>query len=429
MAALFSVSIFVGAALLFLVEPMFARMVLPLLGGAPAVWNTCVVFYQAALFAGYLYAHLTSQYLSLRIQAVVHVVLLLCAAVVLPLAIGADARPPAGSHPSAWVLLMLLTTVGPPFVVLAATGPLFQRWLSVLQRGKSQGPYWLYAASNLGSLLALLSYPFVIEPLLGLRAQSRAWAAAYAAFVLLTAACAAVLWMRNGALDALGPVASDGPASAGASSDTRSWLGARLRWLGLAAVPAMLMLSVTTFISVDIAAIPLLWVVPLALYLVTLVIAFADTQVIPAWLVRLVFPLGVIGTIALVLADTAAPMRYAVVGHMGCFGIIALACHLQLAAQKPAPAHLTEYFLWVSAGGAIGGIFNTLVAPQLFVTPIEYPLAAIGACLLFPAIKPWPERWPQRAVAIAVTTLPLLLVVGLTAAVRRFGGHVPDSGV
>lgn len=438
--ALFATAVFVSAALLFLVEPMFARMVLPLLGGAPAVWNTCVVFYQSALFGGYLYAHLIGQRLGLRTQALVHLAVLAGAAAVLPFAI--ESTPPAAANPSWWVFRLLLTTVGLPFLALSATGPLLQRWFSAPgsapnsapNSAASRDPYWLYAASNLGSLLALLAYPFAIEPLLGLRDQRLVWAWAYGGFVLLAGLCVLTIWrtpagpvdVATGSSPARVGNVAPGFSPANHESSEDLW-AARLRWLGLSMIPSTLMLSVTTFMSTDIASVPLLWIAPLSVYLVTLVIAFADRQFIPAVLLDLAFPLAVIGVVALILAENALPARFAVPGHMACFGVIALACHVRLAAERPVVSRLTEFYLWAAAGGAIGGIFNSLVAPSLFVTPLEYPLAAIAACLLFPGTIGWPAALRQRIGAVLATALPAILLVSLTVVVRRGQPWLPDS--
>ena len=408
---LFSIAVFLSASLLFLVEPMFARMVLPKIGGAPAVWNTCVVFYQLALLGGYGYAHLLASRATSRVQVIVHLAVLLTAIVVLPLHVDAAWVPPVSENPAGAVMLLLLRSLGLPFFALAASGPLLQRW-SVSRRGATD-PYTLYAASNAGSLVALLAYPFAIEPALRLQQQAAMWSVGYGLFVALAGACGYML-VRTPSVARAGTAAA--PA-ASTPSDER-WQE-RLEWLALALVPSSLMLSVTTFISTDIAAIPLLWIVPLAIYLLTLIVAFADRQVIPRRAIDIGFPMSVIAIVMLALGgNSMLPIRIVIPAHMAAFAIVALACHRALAARRPESARLTEFYLWVAAGGAAGGLFNTLIAPRLFVTPLEYPLTAIATCLLFPAVGASPATRSRVALRVATTLVPVTLLVVLTLAVR-----------
>ena len=437
---LFAVTALLGAFLLFLVEPMFARMVLPLLGGAPAVWNSCLVFYQLALLGGYLYAHAVGKR-PLKQQVLLQAVLLAAAAVVLPIAVRGSAPPPS-ANPIGWVFSILVVSLGLPFVVLATTGPLLQRWFSSLGPWASSRVYSLFAASNIGSFVALLGYPFLVEPMLRLRSQSLWWTTGYAVYAVLMLACGAVAW-RRGTLDAPAPepapvpVAIVTPArrSKAAQADDAAEeeddpTAARMRWLGLAAVPSTLMMSVTTFISTDVASMPLLWVVPLALYLLTFVLAFAERQLIGRRLIAWLFPAAVVLTVALVMAPPEFPMTLTAL-HLASFFVIALACHTALADSRPPAESLTEFYLWLSAGGAVGGLFNTLVAPLLFVNPFEYPLAALSACLLLPnALTGGSEtvRTAARQVASFVAVaLPVLLVVVLVPVVQAYDRQLPDS--
>jgi len=415
---LFPSAVFLSAALLFLVEPMFARMVLPKLGGAPAVWNTCVAFYQTLLLAGYAYAHLLANRLGVRTQIGVHLAIMALAALSMPVGVDATWTVDAAEHPSLTVIRWLVRGLGLPFFVLSASGPLFQHWFA-LRHGAASNPYRLYAASNAGSLLALLAYPAVIEPLLRLRAQTQLWTWGYAALVLAAAWCGATAWHAT-------PIPrrprGDAPSDSGLS-----WV-ARLRWVGLALVPSSLMLSVTTFISTDIAAIPLLWVVPLAIYLATLIVAFADRGVSLHTTTRVLLPIAIITIVALVVSERVVPVRIAIAAHMGAFALAAWGCHQQLAALRPAVAHLTEFYLWMSAGGALGGAFNTFLAPALFKTPLEYPLVAIAACGLFIAPRPEPSTATARLRAIALTVAPALLIVVLSPLSHRVGwDFLPES--
>lgn len=402
---------------MFLLEPMFARMLLPKLGGAPAVWNTCVVVYQVLLLSGYYVSHLlATRVSSLRNQALLYSLLLLAGCVVLPIGIAEQWAPPATENPVRAVFALLLGALGVPFLAMAATGPILQRWY-VAVSGNASDPYALYAASNVGSLAALLAYPFVVEPRLSLRQQATLWSGGYLALCAVGLTCAAVT-ARVGRSDA----AVETPRT---SSDGDLWSN-RFEWLGLALVPSTLMLSVTNFISTDIAAIPLLWIIPLAIYLGTLIVAFNGRTLVPPALLSFALPLAVMGVVALVLGgNSILGVRYAVVSHMAGFAVTALACHTALAARRPEASRLTEFYLWVAAGGALGGIFNTLVAPRLFVTPIEYPLAAIATCLLFSSKES--ARSSSPVFKVATTLLPAVLLLLLTVGIRRLDGWLPGS--
>ncbi|HEX7885621.1 MAG TPA: spermidine synthase, partial [Phenylobacterium sp.] len=262
--ALFVLTVFTSAALVFLVQPMVAKLVLPLLGGSPSVWNTSMAFFQLALLAGYFYAHLLQRIGSMRGQAITHMAALIVAALALPLRVNALAGPPSSEHPNVWLLTVLTLSIGAPFAILSATAPLVQAW-HARTVGVSQGkePYVLYAASNLGSLIALLAYPIVVEPLTSLASQRYGWGAAYGVFVLIIGTlAAAVSGAGSGAVEQT-------PSAAPAPS-----LQQRAVWVTLAAIPSSLMLGVTTHITTDVASAPFLWVVPLALYLVTFIVAF-----------------------------------------------------------------------------------------------------------------------------------------------------------
>ncbi|MGE3521035.1 MAG: spermidine synthase, partial [Vicinamibacterales bacterium] len=427
----FSLAAFLGAALLFLLEPMFARMVLPLLGGAPAVWNTCLVFYQLALLAGYLYAHVIGERLPIRRQVLAHAALLVLAAATLPVGVHGAAGTSASSHPALWVFRLLVLSLGLPFFVLATTGPLLQRWFASLRR-PSADPYSLFAASNAGSFAALLGYPLLVEPAAGLRGQSAAWMAAYLVFVGLMIACGGRAWVAASSPAAPQTAAREERTARRrlredpTGTDDEVW-PARIRWLGLAAIPSTLMMSVTTFISTDIAAVPLLWVVPLALYLLTFVVAFADRQFVSRRLLGRLFPAAVVLLVALALAPPIYP-AIVVALHLAGFTIVALACHMELAAIRPPARRLTEFYLWVAGGGAAGGLFNALIAPVVFVNPFEYPLAAISACLLLPESTRPSRHDPVRQIGRwLATALPALLVVATVLLVQRVERGLPED--
>jgi len=376
---LFSLTVFVSAALLFTVQPMFAKLALPLLGGTPAVWNTCMVFFQAVLLIGYAYAHVVTAVLGLRGQVALHLALVLITLLALPVAIPDGWSPPAQQSP-VWSLLMLLVVaLGSPFLVVSTTAPLAQKWFAGTDHPLARDPYFLYAASNVGSLAALLAYPTLIEPNLRLADQSRLWAFGYVVLTGLLVGCGAVLSRSRGA------VATGGPATAASISPVTGNAGAalrRARWVLLAFVPSSLMLGVTTYLTTDVAPMPLLWVVPLAVYLLTFVIAFGQRACVPGQGMRRLLPILMLPLTLTMAFKAIGPLWVLALLHIVTFFVISMVCHGELARSRPAPAQLTEFFLWVAVGGVLGGIFNALLAPMVFIHPIEYPLVLVAACLI-----------------------------------------------
>jgi hypothetical protein len=376
---LFSVALFISAGLLFWIQPLIAKTLLPLLGGAPAVWNTCLLFFQTMLLLGYLYALASSRWLSLRSQAAVHISLLLLVAIYL---FRSPAHAPIltsvqQANPTRWLLENLMFSVGPPFFIISASNPLLQGWFSKLKHRLSLDPYFLFAASNAGSLLALVAFPLLLEPGLGLNEQYRLWRVGFAVLVTVTSVIAL-------ALKPLGSV----PGSESDSPATKIPVLRRLRWLALSFVPSSLMLGVTTYITSDVASAPLLWVIPLALYLLTFVLAFSKKQFAsPASLTRPMMVAALVVT--LILASGATEPAWALIlANLGFFFVAALMCHGRLANDRPPVAHLAEYYLWIAVGGALGSIFNVLIAPNLFTSVLEYPLAIVLACMLLPGESP-----------------------------------------
>ncbi len=582
MLLVFALTLFGSATLLFMVEPMVGKMMLPLLGGTPAVWNTCMVFYQAVLLAGYAYAHATTAWLGARKQAALHLAVLVVPFVFFlvhgPLAINKEMIAGHEDNPIPALLLVLTLSVGMPLFVVSTTAPLLQHWFSRTAHPSARDPYFLYGASNLGSMLALLGYPAVVEPHLKLAEQRFDWAVGYGILIALVAACAAFLWLsppaplkgaekekevppepppsqaitaqrgkgdkgRNGrkekeAFTAVAPEASS-------LRKEVTW-ARRLRWVALAVVPSSLMLGATTYITTDIAAIPLLWVLPLALYLLSFIIVFGKMSlpaqrvavwVLPAlfvvgsslaaavflsnpanrsganflgwagvivgggavgllgaylslratsrsgplqpyvvwllavglllavaflgapavtdnltliWLVRagavvgvwfglklfqardpellhsamvLALPLLVLLVTFLMLSELKVPrITYAVAIHLVVLFAVAMVCHGELARDRPDPRHLTEYFLWMSVGGVVGGLFNSLVAPLAFNSLAEYPLAMLAACLLLPT-APRPEGgspWARRA---DWSMAGLFVLLGVVLMLLRYRDH------
>ena len=401
--ALFSVTIFLGSSLVFLVQPMFAKVALPWLGGSPSVWNTCILFFQTTLLLGYLYAHLSTRWLGVRRQIYCHVILVLAPLIVLPLTAGGG-PPPASANPVWWLLGTMTVRVGLPFFVVSTSAPLLQRWFATLPVPSARDPYFLYSASNLGSMIALLGYPLVLEPMVGTQQQMWLWSGGYLFLIALTAACAMSVRAFGGALR------SDTAFDAVIGSDGAS--GRKpLQWMVLSFVPSSLLLGVTTHISTDIAAVPLLWVLPLALYLATFVLTFASREIIPhRWLVR-TLPALILCCLLTILLN--GRMSWLIPLHVVTFFASAMVCHRELAHRRP-PAHrLTEFYLWMSFGGMLGGVFNSLLAPQLFSGILEYPVVLALAALLRPSPGYRQSRVDSWGVLVVVPGLVLLFSLGL----------------
>ncbi|WP_439566751.1 spermidine synthase [Sphingopyxis sp.] len=406
---LFVLTILVGSFLLFQVQPMVARMVLPKLGGAPAVWNSAMLVYQALLLGGYAYAHWLGRFTVQR-QAIIHVVLFLVAALWLPISI-AQIAPPGPGQEALWVPLLLLASIGPVFFVVSAQAPLMQRWFAADRQAGD--PYYLYAASNLGSFAGLISYPALVEPSLPLAAQSWGWTAGYALLVLLVAACAAARW-RGRATDAAGDAAA-------AADEPRPTWRRQLRWLLIAAVPSGLMLSTTTHLTTDIVAMPLLWVLPLGLYLFSFVIAFSTLDRL-VQIITLIAPVVLLAVGGLGLMSSGIGSMLVAMASLAMLFVVATALHGYLYHLRPAPRHLTLFYLVMSAGGVLGGLFAALFAPLIFDWVYEHPLLILAAAMLLPlpALLPW-DQWLKlgdRAVRLA---LLLFIALAMFAAQHMTG--------
>ncbi|MBY0525278.1 MAG: fused MFS/spermidine synthase [Gemmataceae bacterium] len=405
MPYLFAVTIFLSAALLFWVEPLVGKMVLPLLGGSPAVWNTCLVFFQAALLGGYLYAHASSTWLGTRAQAVLHLFLLGLALLILPIAFAGEL--PADSDPVLWLLAVLTTAVGLPFLVMAGSAPLLQKWFVATGDAGSGDPYFLYAASNLGSMLALLGYPFFLEPWFPLTEQSLLWTVGYGVLLLLTSACGIAAWRF---------ARSRGePGEPDATPGRPTW-HRRLRWLMLSLVPSSLLLGVTAHVTTDIAAIPLLWVIPLALYLLSFILVFARKPPLPhRWMVCLLPVVALLVGLNLAVSPGLSSWQ-AIALHWLALFVTAMVFHGELAHDRPAPRDLTGFYLWIALGGAIGGLANVFVAPLAFHgRTLEYPLALVLACVLTPRLRSDSAllRCLDVLAPCSVGTLALVIAVSL----------------
>ena len=417
MVILYGITLGLSAGLVFLIQPMFAKFVLPSFGSTPAVWNTSLVFFQTALLLAYLYAHASTRRLGARRQAVLHLGLVLVAAVVLPIAVPGDFRP--GDAPVPALLGLLAVSVGLPFFVVSSTAPLLQRWLASTEHPAARDPYFLYRASNLGSVIGLLGYPLAMEPNVRLAAQGEAWSVAYGLLVVLLGACAMALWRAPPARDTR-------PEPREALTVQR-----RLRWVGLAFVPSSLMLGVTSFMTIDLAPVPLLWALPLSLYLLSFVVAFSGTPRAQRVHRAMVFALpGVaIGLSVLLLVHAREPLWVVLPLHLLAFGVVALVCHGELARDRPAAGELTRFYLLVAVGGALGGIVTGILVPAVFETLAEYPLAIVGACLCLP--KRAPRVPPSRYVRWLDLGLPAavgLVVLAALALVSLGGSEYEGAG-
>lgn len=404
---LFLLTILTGSFLLFLTQPMIARMALPRLGGAPAVWNSAMVVYQGLLLGGYAYAHFLSR-LQPKRQAGVHVAAFALAALWLPIGIS-GAMLPYDVAPALWAPWFLIVSIGPLFFIVSAQAPLMQRWYA-LETARGD-PYPLYAASNLGSFAGLLSYPLLVEPLMTLEQQSLLWSGGYALLVLLVAMCA--LSMPARAIEAEPEDAGPAPARKRV-----------LYWIALAAVPSGLMLSTTTHLTTDIVAVPMLWVVPLGLYLLSFVIAFAQGRKV-ANTITAIAPLVLVIAGGFAFSDGSnQPFFTATLGLVLLFAI-AVALHAELYRTRPHAGRLTGFYLAMSIGGVLGGLFCAILAPTLFDWAYEHPLLILAAAVLIPAspFVPGVERLPA-AIRAGLVLLALLLSY---AAHRRLWPWLDDQ--
>ena len=397
-AALFTLTALVGASLLFVVQPLVAKMILPSFGGSATVWSTSSLFFQVLLLTGYLYTHWTTKRLGSRWQPRIHWFLLALPLVALPLALPTQAAPPADASPTLWLLRVLIVMIGLPFLVLSTTGPVLQRWYAWTDGPRSQDPYFLFAASNLGSFGGLLAYPFLVEPHLTVTQQRWAFSIGFGIFATLVAVCGVVV-SRVGSSSAAVDTLQTTP------SPTRRLI---LAWAALAFLPSSLMLAVTAHLSTDVAAIPLLWVVPLAIYLATFVAAFARSgRAIPTGATRFATTMAFVSAL-LVVAGLNLPVLLSISVHLGTLAAVGYAAHARLAASRPGPDHLTRFYVVVAVGGAVGGLLNGLVAPLLFNRVWEYGFTLAAVPLLLLGVTTAPE-WLLRRYH------PGFLVVGVVA--------------
>ena len=410
---IYAATIFIGAFLLFQVQPLIAKYILPWFGGGPAVWTAALLFFQMLLLGGYAYAHLSIRQFPPRGQAVLHLALLLAAVALLPITPAERWKPDTVDAPTLQILLLLTATIGLPFFVLASTSPLMQAWLSRLRSGAS--PYRLYALSNVGSLLALVSYPLLIEPAFARTTQANIWSGGFALFAVFTGACAVSIWRHQP-----NPRAPAHGETQGDHAVRPPSLLTRALWLALPAVASLLLLAVTNQMSQEVAAIPFLWVLPLSLYLLSFIIAFDREK----WYYRPVFASALIPAMAAVVwilfQEGEAPLLLQLGVYSLALFVCALACHGELARLKPHPRYLTAYYLTIATGGALGGVFVALVAPVIFNLFLELHLglvACAGVVLIAlnadrqSTLYRYRPRWAWISLSVAYLGLAVALMI------------------
>jgi SAM-dependent methyltransferase len=412
--ALYTLTLFLSSALLFLVQPLAAKLILPTFGGAPAVWNASLVFFQTALLLGYLYAHFSTRFLGKR-QPILHLGLMLAAGASLPFSLQSsfwswveNEAAKGYANPSHVVVIALAGLVGLPFFILSAGAPLIQRWFSQTDDPAANDPYFLYGASNIGSMLGLFAYPFFFEPTFRLRVQADIWAAGFGVLILGMAICAVLLWRRFLAPVKIATERNENEPAGNAPSAAITWRD-RSEWILLAAVPSSLLTGVTQFITTNVAPIPLLWVVPLALYLLTFTLAFTNKRILTTeWLSRIA-PLLVCPLFIVLLLEEQRVEAASL--HLIVFFACAWMAHSRLYDRRPNASNLTEFYVWVSVGGLVGGMFNGLLAPVIFRDLWEYPIALALICAMKLPHKPgkYFELWDWTWI-VGVGTLTICAV-------------------
>jgi len=420
----FALSIFTGAFLLFQVQPLIGKYILPWFGGSPGVWTACLLFFQTVLLGGYAYAHFSSTLLKPRAQAVLHFCLLLLSLALLPITPNEAWKSHVTGDPTWHILLLLTVTIGLPYFVLSATGPLMQQWFSVTNPGVS--PYRLYALSNIGSLLALLSYPIFFEVRYSRQEQAVMWSVGLGLFVLLCGFCALRVWKHPPAAVLEPDSGSDNPAlsaepsalNAQPSALNSPWPDKAL-WIALPALASVLLLAITNKLCQEVAVIPFLWVLPLALYLLTFVICFDHAR----WYHRRIFSalliIGIASLICLLDAGSDAPMKLQIAGYTGTLFVVCMICHGELYQLKPAPRYLTSYFLFISAGGALGGLLVAVVAPAVFN---EYRELQVGLAVLAVVFALVCFRHRSRTLVLGATVGAVLATIAVPALEATFDG-------
>ncbi|MFQ5730584.1 MAG: spermidine synthase [Planctomycetaceae bacterium] len=419
----FAATIFLSAFLLFQVQPLLSKFILPWFGGSPAVWTTCMLFFQSLLFGGYAYAHLLSQRLSPRWQMLVHSGLIFAALCLLPVSPSADWKPTGHEDPTVWIILLLGASVGLPFFILSSTGPLLQSWFARTHVGVS--PYRLYALSNIGSLLALVSYPFAFEPAFDTGVQSVIWSWGFGTFGVLCAACG--VWMSKASGDqkpGFSKKPGFSPEQPGLSSatetaaETPTW-GVRLLWFLLAMAASVMLLATTNQVCLDVASVPFLWVLPLTLYLLTFILCFdGDKWYAGKWL-RIALAVSILGVCVTMMKSGGSALGAQVTIYFAGLFFCCMVCHGELAKLKPEPRHLTSFYLLISAGGAAGGLFVGVIAPRVFSIYLELHIALLAVWVLVFFVFFRDKKWEKFVARRRWASAGMLVGVFLISAVLR----------
>lgn len=386
LAGCYALTVLVSAFLVFQVQPVISKYILPWFGGAPAVWTTCLLFFQLVLFLGYTYAHVVTRWLRPMQQGLIHLCLIVVAVLLLPITPGPEWKPETSSYPMLRIMLLLAANVGVPYFLLSSTGPLMQAWFAKTFRGRS--PYRLYALSNVGSLLALLSYPFLVEPAFGVQTQGSLWSLGFCLFALACGYLALRHWQKRDLVAVRAPSSpetddADREISESAVDNEHSPRPSEyVWWLVLPALASMMLLATTNHVCQDVAVIPFLWVLPLTLYLISFIICFDNEQ----WYGRYWWASGmVIAILAVSIMMMFGDNENLVLETILYFAVlffICMVCHGELVRRKPPTRHLTAFYLMCSAGGALGGVFVALICPAIFDAYWEMPLGTIIAYLM-----------------------------------------------
>ena len=425
----FAISIFLSAFLLFQVQPLIAKFILPWFGGTPSVWMVCLLFFQTLLVVGYLYSHAIAHWLQPKAQVICHISLLISSVFLLPIIPDSSWKPTGSDHETARIVCILLLCVGGPYVMLASTSPLLQNWFAVSR--PSQSPYWLYALSNTGSLLGLFTYPFVFEPLLPLRFQAFGWSAAYASFIVVIGTCAWDVWRRGSQTSNVVPPDDSFQCRVVAHTNSDDWRPDATTiglWLALSACGSVVLLATTNRMCQDVASAPFLWVLPLGLYLSTFILLFGNERFYNRNLFAVALILSAAATVVLTFQELTFNLPMQVALYCGVLTVACSVCHGELVHLKPSTKYLTLFYVVVALGGALGGVFVSLVAPLIFTGYYEFNAGLVG-CIGLLLLLYRRERWagmPRNvvrkkfrtfvifAIVLAVVSLSLMSAVSKT---------------